>query len=99
MAGNINIDSAAVIRAANKIRNAASSIDSASRTFQQIENSIEDSWRSVYTPQYIEILDNTYSEVRKTMNRLYDTASGLERIAAAVRRAEEEIKKQMASRR
>lgn len=96
MARTIDIDPGEVSRAAEKVRSAARNISDSAKTFEHIEGDIEDSWKSRYTSQYISIIDDTYLKVRKTASRLMETANSLDRIAAAVRKAEEELQRELA---
>lgn len=95
MAWGIDIDPDEVSRAASKIRSAAQNINDTSRTFEHIENDIEDSWKSQYTSQYISIIDDTYSRVKRTASRLQSISDNLDKIAQEVRRAEREIQLSM----
>lgn len=91
----INIDPQEVRQAAKKIRNCVSQIREKSHTFNDIEEEIENSWKSRYTRQYLNCLENTESSVARSLRALETTAGNLDRIATSVERAEAEIQKAM----
>ncbi len=87
----INVDVQEVRRAANELRNSMSLIREKFGVFQDIENEIEASWKSRYTRQYINCLEETEGQVRKTVVSIENVASNLEQIAYSVEKAEREI--------
>lgn len=91
----IKVDAEAVRRAAVQIRSSVSQIKEKNRTFNDIEDEIENSWKSRYTMQYIACLENTENQVKKCLRSLEETAAKLENIAGAVERAEAEIQQAM----
>lgn len=87
----IKVDPKEVRKAAAKIRSCVSQIKEKSRTFNDIEEEIENSWKSRYTRQYLNCLESTENDVARSLRSLETTAGNLDRIAAAVEKAEAEI--------
>lgn len=88
---DINIDPYEVRKAAADLRNCASQLRDKTRTFNDIEDEIEVSWKSRYTMQYLNCLENTENNVVRTVNSIDTIADNLIKIAEAVEAAEADI--------
>ena len=93
----ININPSEVRKAAANLRNCSIQIKEKTRTFNNIEDEIESSWKSNYTRQYLNILENTEAGVERTARSLDTIASNLEKIASSVEKAEAEIQRKLAA--
>lgn len=88
---DINIDPYEVRKAADELKKCASQLRDKTRAFNDIEDEIESSWKSQYTRQYLNCLENTEGNVMRTVNSLDVIAANLEKIAEAVENAEADI--------
>ena len=93
---NINIDPAQVRRAAANLRMNASQLKNNISLFNDIEDEIENSWKSRYTRSYTDILEKTERKIRNTISSLETIADNLIRIASDVERTEKELQDIMA---
>lgn len=94
---DINIDPYEVRKAADELKKCASQLRDKTRTFNDIEDEIESSWKSRYTRQYLDCLENTEGNVMRTVNSLDVIAANLIKIAEAVENAEADIQNSFSS--
>ena len=92
---DINIDPYEVRKAASTLRNCTSQIKGSYHTFDDIEENIETAWKSSSTRDYLNCLDETETDVRRTVSALDSIAEALERIARAVEQAEADLQNVM----
>lgn len=79
--------------AAANLRSCAAQLKEKNRTFDNIEEEIESSWKSRCTRQYLNCLENTENGIERSIRSLETIASNLERIAMTVEKAEADIQK------
>lgn len=90
---DINIDTAAVIQAASELKNCASQLREKKNALNNIEEEIETAWKSKYTRQYLDCLEETENDVEKTIRYIETIAAELMRIAQAAETTEAELQR------
>jgi uncharacterized protein YukE len=92
----IDVDEEAVRKAARDLRSCTAKLKEKARTFDDIEEEIENAWKSQYTSRYLNCLESTESGVSKTIRSIDTIAANLEKIADAVEITEQEVRQSMA---
>ncbi len=92
---DINIDPYRVRKAAAELRDCTSQLREKTRTFNDIEDEIEASWKSRYTRTYLNCLEDTEGNVMRTVDNIDLIADNLDKIAQAVENAEADIQSKL----
>ncbi|MCM1577910.1 MAG: hypothetical protein NC078_03825 [Ruminococcus sp.] len=88
----IKIDPKQVRNAAAELKGSMSLIRDKLGLFRDIENEIEASWKSRYTRDYLNILEETEDRIRKAVGSVETIASNLDSIAGSAERAEQDVR-------
>lgn len=88
----MNADPALLERVADELDNIASEMTDQQATLHDAASHTAAAWQSRYTGEFLDSVNSTNGEIRKTADAVRSAANRLRTIAREVRRAEAEIK-------
>lgn len=90
--GRIEVNPAALERAAAKIKGTASDLAGTASRMNQVKDCVEQGWQSSYTGMYISELEVIKNNLNKLSDGTQELAEIMKNMAAQARRTEEENK-------